>query len=178
MVNKNIVIGIILTIILVVGYFLFSTSTGKIDSIPQEREVSQKDNQSSPSPQSVNKQASFAIFTNGTFREFSAAMYHNLSQDVYIEANKPNIIKIRKEGITWNDFFSTLPFKLTHACLTTGTKETFCTNEDKTLKFYLNGERKEQILDQLINNGDKLLITYGNESEGAIEKQLIEIPNP
>ncbi len=126
----------------------------------------------------VNVKASFAIFTHGTFRVFTAAMYHNLSKDVYIEAATPNIIKVKKEGITWNDFFSTLPFKLTNDCLTTGTKEIFCSNNVYALKFYLNGERKSQILDQVIQEGDTLLITYGNESEAAIENQIQRVPSP
>ncbi len=131
-----------------------------------------------PVDKRVNVKASFAIFTHGTFRVFTAVMYHNLSKDVYIEAASPNIIKVKKEGITWNDFFSTLPFKLTDDCLTTGTKEIFCSNNVYALKFYLNGERKSQILDQVIQEGDTLLITYGNESEAAIEKQKQRVSSP
>ena len=103
-------------------------------------------------------------------------MYHNLSDDVYIEAGSPNIIKVKKAGVTWNDFFSTLPFKLTQDCLTTGTKETFCTGSKVSLKFYLNGERKESVLDQEIQSGDKFLVTFGNESEDAIKQQIDKIP--
>ncbi len=176
--NKNIAIGVIVIILIGVGYFIFSNTTEKANTNSAEKEVLERANQSSNTPQIVNKQASFAIFTNGTFRIFTAAMYHNLSQDAYIEASNPNIVKIKKEGITWDDFFSTLPFKLTHDCLTTGTKETFCTSGEKTLKFYLNGEEKTQVLDQIIQDGDKLLVTYGSESYETVEKQLEKIPNP
>lgn len=103
-------------------------------------------------------------------------MYHNLPQDVYIEANNPNIVKVKKSGITWNNFFSTLPFKFTHDCLTTSIKEIFCTGNNGTLKFYLNGERKEAIRDQEIQNDDKLLVTFGNESEYTIKQQVDKIP--
>lgn len=122
--------------------------------------------------QAVDKIASFAIFTNGTFRIFTASMYHNLSPDVYIEQSNPNIVKIKKDKITWDDFFKTLPFKLTADCLTTGTKETFCTGSNGTLKFYLNGERNENALNQEIKDGDEILVSYGNESDDAIKKQL------
>jgi len=127
-------------------------------------------------PQIVNRQASFAIFTNGTFRVFTATMYHNLSPDVFIEGSNPNVIQIKKDGLTWNDFFSTLPFKLTHECLTTGTGQTFCTGSNGTLKFYINGEKAVNVLDQQINNGDKLLVTFGNETELEIKEQYDRIP--
>jgi len=175
--NRHIFIGIVIALLLVAGYFIFSNSKKNTNSTIDETSLEQS-NKSSSVPQAVSKQASFVIFTNGTFRVFSAAMYHNLSDDIYIESNAPNIVKVKKAGITWNDFFSTLPFGLTHDCLTTGTKETFCTGGKGELKFYLNGERKESVLDQEIQNNDKLLVTFGNESEILIKKQIDQIPNP
>ncbi len=129
-------------------------------------------------PAVVDSRAAFAIFTNGIFRVFTAAMYHRRSGDVYIEETNPNIIKIKKAGVTWDDFFKTLPFTLTHECLTTGTKETFCTNANKTLRFYLNGVLKTTVLDGVIHHSDKLLVSYGNEEEPIISQQLKKIPHP
>ncbi|MCH7951223.1 hypothetical protein IH980_00600 [Patescibacteria group bacterium] len=135
--------------------------------------------QESPTTQAdVDRLAGFAIFTNGLYRVFSAAKYHNLSPDVYIEAKNPNIIQVKKSGITWNDFFKTLPFKLTKECLTTGTGETFCTSGNQTLKFYLNGVETEDLLDREIQDGDRALITYGSENEAQIQQQLNRVPNP
>jgi hypothetical protein len=120
--------------------------------------------------------ASFAIFTHGTFRVFTAAMYHNLSPDVFIEDSNPNIIHVKKLGLTWDDFFRTLPFKLTKDCLTTGTGQAFCSNSSGSLKFYLNSTQKPDALSQPINHGDQLLITYGNETDQQIELQNRQIP--
>ncbi|MBI4066337.1 hypothetical protein HY411_01330, partial [Candidatus Gottesmanbacteria bacterium] len=97
---------------------------------------------------------------------------------VYIEGTNPNVIKIKKSGITWNDFFNTLPFSLTHECLTTGTKETFCSNTTKTLRFYLNGVRKTTVLEEVIQSGDQLLVSYGNEGDDVISRQLRSITEP
>ncbi len=124
----------------------------------------------------VSYEAGFAIFTHGTFRVFTAAMYHNRSSDVYLAADNPNVIHIKKSGTTWDDFFKTLPFTLTKECLTTGTKETFCTNNTAALQFYLNGKQDQHALDKQINAGDQLLVSYGNESKKQIERQLQQIP--
>lgn len=125
-------------------------------------------------------QASFAIFTNGTFRIFTAAMYHNQSADVFIESSNPNVIQVKKPGTTWGGFFSTLPFKLSDTCLTTGTGQNFCTNGSGTLKFFINGEFKPNALGLEIKKGDKLLITYGTDKPNspAIQAQLGRIPEP
>lgn len=133
---------------------------------------------STPTPQqAVEKSASFVIFTNGTLRIFTAPMYHNLSTDVYIQVENPNIIQVKKEGITWDDFFKTLPIKLDQECLTTGTKQTFCTGENGTLKFYLNGEKTDDALTKEIKQGDKLLVSFGPTDDPQIKNQLTQIPD-
>lgn len=132
--------------------------------------------ESSVSPTVVDYSAGFAIFTNGTFRIFTAAMYHNLSEDIYIQADNPNIVRIKKANTTWDDFFKTLPFKLTKGCLTTGTGQLFCSDNNQKLKFYLNGNLDPDALNRVINPGDQLLVTYGSESDAEIEKQLRQVP--
>ena len=130
----------------------------------------------SPANRVVDYKAAFAIFTNGTFRVFTAAMYHDQSEDVFIQADNPNIIQVKKSNITWDDFFRTLPFKLTKDCLITGTGETFCSNNISRLGFYLNRKEDPNALDKVISKGDRLLVTYGNENEQQIQNQLQKIP--
>ena len=167
---------ILITVIIILsasGLYLFnSKQTNQIgNTLPIQ-------NSSSTTSESVDYKASFAIYTNGTFRIFTAPMYQNLSADVFIEVSNPNIVNVRKSNITWRDFFATLPFSLNETCLTTGTKQTFCNNEQSTLQFYLNGERNQKALDQTINPGDKLLVTYEQENSSNIKQQLQGVPNP
>jgi len=139
---------------------------------PTEISVSQTPTPTLKVTRDVNYEARFAIFTNGTKRIFTASMYHNLSKDVYIEASDPSIVHVKKDGVTWMDFFLTLPFKLDKNCITTGTKETFCTTPNATLKFYLNGKKNDKLLFTPIKNGDVALISYGAENEEQIKSQL------
>lgn len=169
--NKILLAAFSLIALIAVIWFTRSTQPKLLPPSSPAPTVSTKD-------QKVEHQAGFAIFTNGVFRVFSAAMYHNLSKDVFIESNNPNIIQVKKVGITWNDFFKTLPFKLTKDCLTTGTKETFCTTDKAQLKFYLNGVKTENLLDLEIKDGDRALITFGGETEVQIQNQLQKVPKP
>ena len=157
-------------IALIVGLFIFS--------LKPETKQEVTHTPSSNANEVTEKKASFAIFTNGTFRIFTAAMYHNRSGDVFIEASNPNIVNVKKKGLTWGNFFKTLPMELTNECLITGTKQTFCTNDSQTLKFYINGKLDINALEKKIKEGDKLLVSYGDESDSEIEKQLEQIPNP
>lgn len=121
--------------------------------------------------------ASFAIFTNGTKRSFSAPMYHKLSPDAYIEADNPEIIRLKKTNITWGDFFNTLPMELRKDCLVTGTKETFCNGLTGSLKFYLNGIKEDSLLDRIIEDEDRALITFGLDNDLDIKSQMDQVPD-
>ena len=113
-------------------------------------------------PEPTDFTASFEIYTQGTKRIFTQAMYHNQSQDVFIQSPDPSIVYVKKAGITWAEFFGTLPFSLTRECLVTGTKQTFCTTETKKLRFFLNNTETPDVLDLGIQSGDALRVTYGN----------------
>ena len=166
--------ALIIASILILGagaIFAFSSSKPKAEPLESP----------TPTPQAteeieVDTRASFTIFTNGTLRIFTDSRYHNLSPDVYIESPNPNIVHIKKAGITWDDFFKTLPMKLEDDCLTTGTGQVFCTNETSALKFYLNEQLDAAALSRVINPGDKLLVSYGPLNDPAIEYQLEQIP--
>lgn len=121
--------------------------------------------------------ASFAIYTNGTFRAFSDPRYHNLSEDIYINPSNPNTINVDKPSLTWSDFFNTLPMKLEKDCLTTGTGQTFCTNKTYVIQFFINGAPDPNVLDKKINVKDKLLVTYEALNSPRIKEQIISIPN-
>lgn len=113
-----------------------------------------------PTVDKVDIKASFTIITGGITRSFKAEKYHNQSPDVYIEASDPTLVHVTKIAIIWDDFFKTLPMKLTKECLTTGDGETFCDGKDGSLKFYLNGVEDKDLLQKEIKEQDRVLIKY------------------
>ena len=166
--NKNIIIGLLIVAV-VAGTFFLTRQKISDKFTPIKSSIT-------PTEKLVDYKASFAIFTNGTFRIFIAPMYHNQSSDVFIQSDNPNIVHVKKAGIIWDDFFKTLPMKLTKECLITGTGETFCSGQSEKLKFYLNGIKEDNLLDKIINLGDQILISFGSESEVELQKQLQQIP--
>lgn len=123
--------------------------------------------------------AVFSIFTEGTKRVFTDAKYHERSEKVHLHASNPETIHIHSPGITWQEFFDSLPMKLTQDCLTTGTGQKFCTNANLALKFYLNGngERSQNLLSQEIRDRDLLLVSFGGE-KADVRSQLSGLTKP
>ncbi len=156
-------------LIFIFGFlFLDKTDHDKINEKPIQTNIS---------PKITNFTASFAIYTNRTFRIFTDSRYYNLSEEIYIESQNPNVIHIKNANLTWDDFFKTLPMTLQKDCIITGTKQTFCTNENFVLQFYINGKRDQNALRKKINPNDKLLVTYEIENATVISEQLQSIPN-
>lgn len=123
-------------------------------------------------------QAAFAVYTNGTLRQFSGTMYLNQSEDVFIEASNPAIVQVKKPNITWQQFFDTLPISLTPTCLTTGTGQTFCSNQTTALRFFLNGTENPQLLQHVMKPKDRVLISYGITTAEEVLQQYKRVPTP
>ena len=112
------------------------------------------------SPEPIDYTAEFSIYTHGTIRVFTSSMYHNLSADVFITADNPSLIQVKKAKTTWQYFFETLPFKLDKDCLVTGTGQTFCTGEEGELSFTLNGANDPDVLGKVIQPGGELVVSF------------------
>lgn len=145
---------IVVAVFLIAGLLFFNrTQTQNI--------VTQHTTSLSPSVnQETNIIASFTIITDNITRSFKALKYHNKSQDVYIESSDPSVVHVKKSGITWDDFFNTLPMKLTKDCLITGDGEELCHNKNGTLEFFLNDIKDPNLLDKEIKEGNKALIKF------------------
>lgn len=144
------IISIIAIIILIFAFTLFNK--------PQTPQVLAPTPASTPEVQNIT--ASFTIITGSITRNFKDPKYHNKSTDVYITADDPTLVHVAKKGITWDDFFKTLPIKLTKDCLITGDGETLCDGQNGTLKFFLNDIEDKDLLNKEIKQNDQILVKF------------------
>ncbi|MBI1919066.1 hypothetical protein HYS29_00565 [Candidatus Microgenomates bacterium] len=148
--KKLIIFGGVIILFLFLAFTFFNKSQTPQTSVPTS-----------------NITASFTIITDKITRSFTNPKYHNQSAQVYIQADNPSIVYVKKTGITWDDFFKTLPMKLTKDCLVTGDGETLCNGQclpagrqGGTLKFYLNDIETPDLLDKEIKQNDQILIKF------------------
>ena len=121
---------------------------------------------------STHQHAIFKVFIEGNQINFSQDKYMVRSQYVHIESGDGETIHKHATGITIGYFFKTINFDFDKKCFKTDSGENLCNDNENTLKFYINGIKSEEYGNHEIKDGEKYLITYGNESEEEIQKQL------
>ena len=146
---------VLIILLIIITLLLAGCSTSKIGSLG-----------------SAHEHADFKVYINGEELNFSQLMYMVRSQYVHVENMDGNIIHNHATGITIGYFFNTMGIRFDDNCFVLDTGTSYCNQGDKTLKFYVNGERNYQYAEYEIRNSDKYLITYGNDSEEEIQKQL------
>ena len=112
--------------------------------------------------------------------DFTAPTYQIKSSWIHFEESDGQTIHRHASGVTLGYLFDTLNIGLDEDCYTFPDGRNFCTVEDKegdeySLKFYINHEKVSDIRNYVINDGDRILISYGNESQEKIDEQLIEL---
>ena len=112
--------------------------------------------------------------------DFTAPTYQIKSSWIHFEESDGKTVHRHASGVTVGYLFDTLNIGLDDKCYRFPDGRNFCTVEDKegeeySLKFYINHEKVKDIRDYVINDGDRVLISYGNESQEEINEQLLEL---
>jgi len=107
--------------------------------------------------------------------EFTSPAFQIKNSWIHFEAQDGNTIHRHSTGVTLGFLFETLSIQLTDECFIFPDEREFCTNEDYSLKFYINHNIVQGIQNYVLNEGDRILISYGNEDQAQIDAQSTEL---
>ena len=107
--------------------------------------------------------------------DFSVPSYQIKSSWIHFEESDGVTIHRHASGVTLGYLFDSLNIGIDSECYSFPDGRQFCTNEDYSLKYYLNHQLVDDINDYVIQDDDRILITFGNETPEQIEEQLIEL---
>jgi hypothetical protein len=166
------IFGIIFFLCLISGIVLYFTFYKPLltQSEPTPKPVKQTD------PTLREDRAAFAIFINGKKQDLTAAKFLNRSTDAYLTSQIPDVIFLANSEITWGTFFKTLPMSLNEECITID--NTYCTGQGGTLQVFINSQKQTNFLNTKIIDGDRVLITFGQETPEQISLQMQQVANP
>ncbi len=125
----------------------------------------------------VHEHADYKIFVDNKEIDFSDDRYQSttgkeLSSEQHLHDNNGNNIHKHLTKKTLADFFASLWVIITQNCLQLDTGEKYCSDATKTLKFFVNDEPKVDFISYEFSDLDRILISYGAETEEQIKLQL------
>lgn len=119
--------------------------------------------------------ASMLVKIFGDKFDFSLPAYQVKSSWIHFEAQDGTTVHRHSTGVTLGYLFDTLKIGLNDECFVFPDGRKFCTNEDYSLKFYVNHNPVPSITDLVFQDKDRILISYGNENQTQIDAQLAEL---
>lgn len=122
--------------------------------------------------------SSVLVKLHGDQFDFSGPAYQIKSSWIHFEAQDGTTIHRHATGVTLGYLFETIGIGLDDECYSfrgTNGERVFCTNDDYSLKFYINHQPVSSITDYVFEDGDRILISYGGETQEEIDSQLAEL---
>ncbi len=112
--------------------------------------------------------------------DFSSPSYQIKSSWIHFEGSDGDTIHRHASGVTMGYLFETLNIVLTDECFAFQSQQgerSFCNNDKYSLKFFINHKKVQSILNYVGQEDDRILISYGGETQEEIEDQLQELDN-
>lgn len=125
---------------------------------------------------STHIHADFKVYILGKPIDFNSPKYQVMEALTHVENGDGEVIHIHATGITPGYFFKSLGFGLTDECFALDTGNKYCNSAKATLKVYLKNRSSnwEQIYypsDYVMQDLDRILVTYGSEDNKQIKEQ-------
>ena len=119
--------------------------------------------------------ASLLVSIFGDKFDFSTPNYQVKTPWIHFENQDGDTIHRHSTGVELEFLFNSMSVGVDENCFVFPDGRQFCNNEDYSLKFYINQQKVDDIRNYIVQEDDRILITYGNEDQLAIEKQLAEL---
>lgn len=86
-----------------------------------------------------------------------------------------DVLHMHATGVPVWIWFESVGWKLDTNCLEMGEDKKYCTRAQNSLKFYVNGKSNTEFEKYVFNDGDKILVSYGDENTEEMQDQLNSI---
>ena len=165
--NTLIAIAVLSVIAVIVGYsvYLFLTMTETAPGGPEN----------AGAMGSAHDHAGILVKIFGDTFEFSGPAFQIKSPWIHFEGRDGSTIHKHATGVTLGYLFDSFRLSLDDQCYVFPGGKSYCTNEDYTLKFFINEEQVSDIVDYEIDEGDKILIIFGAETPEEIDGYLLQL---
>lgn len=138
----------------------------------------------------VHYHANFAVFVDGEREQFKGMQYYeeteasscslehveSPAERAHMHSNVNDVVHVEDHLVTWGHFMQNLHFDMGDDFLKTPDK-VYTNGDQGKMSFMLNGQKVDSVEDKIIQDKDKLLVSFGNETEDQLQQQYNTIPD-
>tara|TARA_B110000438_G_C15444547_1_gene491879 strand:- start:34 stop:633 length:600 start_codon:yes stop_codon:yes gene_type:complete len=119
--------------------------------------------------------ASMLVKIFGDKFDFATPNYQVKTSWIHFENQDGDTVHRHSSGVELEFLFNSMNVVIDDKCFVFPDGRQFCSNDDYSLQFYVNQQKVEDLRKYIVEEGDRILITYGNEDQETIDKQLAEL---
>jgi len=162
-----IAVGVIAVIAVIVGYsvFLFLNMTETAPGGPEN----------AGAMGSEHSHVGVLVKIFGDTFDFDGPAFQIKSPWIHFEGREGFTLHKHATGVNLGYLFDSLQIGLDDQCYVFPDGKSFCTQEEYTLKLFINGEQVSDISDYEGMEGDKVLIIYGAETPEELQAYLLQL---
>ena len=125
----------------------------------------------------LQKQADAVVLVKifGDEFTFEHPNYQMKNPHIFFADNNGNSIHRYHEDATMELLFNSMNIGIDHQCYVFTDGRSFCTNNDYSMKYFINGKLVSDIRDHVVQNNDRILITFGGETDKQIQEYLSQL---
>ena len=182
MIRKSDILYIALTILLILFLWQWISKGSLVNQLNNQANLLQNYNDqlsklSGIGPlKSTHIHADIKLYIGAQSIDFSQKKYQLASSYIHFEDGIGDVAHIHATGLTTGHLFKSLNGDINQDCLTFEGKS-HCNENNKILKFYVNGKSNDEFGYYILKDLDKVLVSYGTENDSEIQNQLSSVTN-
>jgi hypothetical protein len=124
---------------------------------------------------SAHEHAVFEVRIDGDPIDFSQPRYQVRSQYLHVENGDGTTLHRHSTHVPIGEFFRSVGMSVETDCFVSDNGSRFCEDETNQLRYFVNGAERSSITDYILEENDRILIIYGNESEQEIQEAIADL---
>ena len=125
---------------------------------------------------SAHEHAALLISLNGTDVDLAQQKYMVRSNYIHVESYNGTLdgttLHKHSSNVPIGEFLKSIRMDISNGCFVTDNNQRYCTTDEYKLTSYVNGNETNDIMNYVINDDDRVLITYGNQNSTELDREF------
>lgn len=130
---------------------------------------------------SAHEHAALLISLNGTDVDLAQQKYMVRSNYIHVESYNGTLdgttLHKHSSNVPIGEFLKSIRMDISNGCFVTDNNQRYCDTDEYKLKSYVNGNETNDIMNYVLNDDDRILITYGNQNSSELDREFQKLNN-